>query len=439
MGSVEWADRVRVGLATLVVALVLAVMMVPAVATGAGASTDPAPPAVSLPDPFVVTTSTGYVAFGTNTGSGRSRANIPMLMSADLADWVSIGDALPTMPIWASSGATWSPSVRVGPLGDTLYFTATERRSGRQCIGSATAPTLTGPYHPAQTPIVCQVQLGGDIDPEVFTASNGTTWLLWKSDGNCCDQPVSIWSQQLDATGRLTGGPTRLLSATEPWEHGVIENPTMVEHDGRFVLEFSAGQWNSSNYGTGAALCPAPDRPCTLLKANGPTLQRVENTVGDGGASFFVDRDGIQRVAFHAWVAGQVGRGTRNLWTAAVDWFGDVPVLTGAARLALVAPPVVPTTSTTVVSTTTTTTTTTAPPTTAPMTPPPRPAGGTTEPVVGAVAMTPVRSTRSSDGPGSLGVVLTLAAGLSAGGLVLARARRGRADSGVPVRGTTGP
>src|SRR5664279_553743 len=60
-----------------------------------------------FPDPFVLTTATGYVAFSTNSGD----ANVPELVSSDLANWTAVGDALPTLPAWARKSGTWAPSV----------------------------------------------------------------------------------------------------------------------------------------------------------------------------------------------------------------------------------------------------------------------------------------------------------------------------------------
>ena len=66
-----------------------------------------------------------------------------------------------------------------------LYFTASSiqprrrvhRRRRRHRPPSALRST-------AATPFICQSDLGGSIDPRVFTDSYGTNWMLWKSDQN---------------------------------------------------------------------------------------------------------------------------------------------------------------------------------------------------------------------------------------------------------------
>jgi hypothetical protein len=283
-----------------------------------------------------------------------------MRISTDLTTWYSVGDALAVLPRWASRGATWAPTVLKTATGYTLYFAARDRTSGRECIGSATSTNITGPYTPQSTPAVCQRNLGGDIDPYVFTSSTGQSWLLWKNDGNCCDETVSLWAQPLGGYGVPTGQPTRLLSAGATWEHGVIENPAAVEHGGVIVLLYSGGHWNSSQYGTGTAICSSLSSPCVRQSTSGPTIGAIEGTAGDGGASVFVDSVGVEHVALHAWSAGRAGRpgAVRSMWSGPLQWDGYRPVLASAVQAVLAKAPsaVTSTTSTTLPETSTSTT-----------------------------------------------------------------------------------
>ena len=73
-----------------------------------------------------------------------------------------------------------------------------------------------GPFtDDSSSAFVCPLSQGGAIDPSVFVASNGP-WLLWKSDGDCCNMPTTIYSQ---ASGR------RALSrrSCTPAHRGVAE------------------------------------------------------------------------------------------------------------------------------------------------------------------------------------------------------------------------
>ncbi len=361
---VEHRARVTVLWIAVLAALAVAVCLGSTAPAGASGTSSPA---IALADPMVLTTSSGYLAFGTQ-GTVRGRTwNVPVYTSADLSAWYPVGDALPQLPAWAQPGGTWSPTVHLMGSGALMFFTAKDAATGLECIGSAIAGSPAGPYRAAATPAVCQWMLGGDIDPEVVTDTTGATWLLWKNDGNCCGGPVSIWSQRLDASGHLVGAATAILTADAAWQNLVIENPTLIAHAGVDVLLYSAGQWNSSNYGTGVAVCFRLDAPCANQSTTGPALPRVTGTVGNGGASAFVDHAGAVELAFSGWTGRVTTTGVRTLWTAKVAWFGFMPTIVGPATPAI---PWVPTTTTVPVTTVPATTVpvTTVPVTTVPVT-----------------------------------------------------------------------
>jgi hypothetical protein len=53
--------------------------------------------------------------------------------------------------------------------------------------------------------------------------SSGQERLIWKSDGDCCDEATFIHTQQLSSDGLSTvGPPQRLLGATQPWEAAAL-------------------------------------------------------------------------------------------------------------------------------------------------------------------------------------------------------------------------
>src|SRR6185436_9009693 len=108
------------------------------------------------------------------------------------------GDAFPDLPSWVEPGRTWAPSVMRDGDAYFLFYAAEERRTGYQCIGKARSTSPTGPFRDTRRgPIICQRGLGGSIDPYVFRDRDGTRYLLWKNDGNCCGHQVSLWSQRL--------------------------------------------------------------------------------------------------------------------------------------------------------------------------------------------------------------------------------------------------
>jgi len=271
-------------------------------------------------DPFVLFTDSAFYAYATNFGP----ANVPMLRSTDLVRWASAGDALPVLPSWAESGRkhTWAPAVaRVGQR-YVLFFTARDRRSGRQCLGRAESTGPAGPFRdPAPVPFLCQPELGGSIDASlVRDEAEGAMYLLWKNDGNCCNLPVRLWSQRLDAGMALVGPRAVLLDRDRGWEGSLIEGPTMWWERGAWHLLYSANRWDSERYAIGYARCDSPLGPCRK-RGNGPVMQSDGETAGPGGPEVFADGAGHRWMAYHGWSVDAIGYsqgGVRSLRLARV-------------------------------------------------------------------------------------------------------------------------
>jgi len=251
-------------------------------------------------DPFVLpvltgrdgNATTGYVLFWTTDW----QSNVPTAVSSDLVHWHRIADALPALPSWAaqSKTMTWGPSaIRVAD-GWVLYFSTEDATSHRECIGRAFSRHPAGPYvDSSRAPLICQVSLGGSIDPSVVQESNRALSLVWKSDGNAAGRPVSIWEQQMTRDGlSLVGAPHRLLGADQPWEQGIVEGPAMLAAgSGGWWLFYSGGTWQSNTYDTGVAWCTTPAGPCRP-SSRGPILTSTPTAVSPGGLETFVDLNG---------------------------------------------------------------------------------------------------------------------------------------------------
>ena len=158
-------------------------------------------------------------------------------------------------------------------------------------------------------------------DASPFESSDGRKWLLYKSDGNCCDTLTVLWIRELTPDGLgFVGDPVPLLRTTEPWEGPLIEGPSMSEYDGRFYLMYSANDWNSADYATGLATCETPTGPCR--KQLGPWLATHGDASGPGGAEQFTDAEGRRWAVYHAWVGEDIGYldgGVRALFVVRLD------------------------------------------------------------------------------------------------------------------------
>jgi hypothetical protein len=283
-----------------------------------------------FPDPDVIHVGGSFYAYATNSTAG----NIQIIDSTDLAHWNVVGNALPSLPAWATPDATWAPGVL--DVGGTfnLYYSAKVAGpgGGEECISVATAAQPQGPFTDDSTaPLVCQPSLGGSIDPSPFVDTDGTLYLQWKSIG-AGGHLAAIWSEKLDAagTGFAVGpnaAPTRLIVADQAWEAGVVEAPDLGVDAGRYFLFYSGNNWDSADYGVGVATCTGPLGPCAKplsqpILASGPGVQ------GPGGESVFTDASGATWIAFDAYLPGAVGYPNgRDFYLRRLDLSGPTPVV----------------------------------------------------------------------------------------------------------------
>jgi beta-xylosidase len=281
-----------------------------------------------FPDPHVLRVDDTYYAYATNY----STHHLPVLTSSDLATWEFVRDAMAILPEWARVGRTWAPGVI--QIEDTfvVYFTAHHAESDRQCIGVAVAEEPTGPFEQtSDEPFICQLELGGSIDAYPFRDEDGTLYLYWKNDGNCCGFDVILWGQELSADGlTLVGEPVELLERDQAWERPLIENPAMVEHEDEYYLFYSGNRWDSADYAVGYGTCERPLGPCEK-PLDEPIMTYELFATGPGGQSLFYDAEGNLWMAYHAWTGTDIGypRGERSLRIDLVTFENGVPDVEG--------------------------------------------------------------------------------------------------------------
>jgi beta-xylosidase len=282
-----------------------------------------------FPDPFVLKLPGSWLAFGTNSAG----VNVQTLSSSDLVHWEKGADALPTLPSWAASGRTWSPSVLAVPAGYALYYSSRHEASGHQVLSVGVSANPAGPFvDRSSRALVDQVDLGGSIDPDSFLDGDGSAYLLWKADANAVGQPTSLWGAPLASDGTtLAGSPTRLLDQDARWEGPLIEAPAMIRHDDTYYLFYSAGWWNTADYAIGYAIGPSPIGPFRKQTVRGPWFASQGQVAGPGGQAFFSDGQHQLRMAYHGWDPGKVryrDGGIRTLRIATITFAGDRPVAT---------------------------------------------------------------------------------------------------------------
>ena len=292
----------------------------------------------NFPDPFILWADGTYHAYSTND----SGANVPTLTSEDLVEWTRGADAMPDLAEWGNRGKTWAPEVLRREDGAyVLYYTATSAGSGKQCIGRAIADSPEGPFiDESEEPLVCQADEGGSIDASPFRDGDGSPYLLWKNDGNCCGLDTFIYSQKLSPDGLSLGGePERLMKQDAAWEGQLVEAPLMWERDGEHYLFFSGNAFDSESYAVGYARCEGPSGPCEKASEN-PILKTSDGAAGPGHVAIVEDGEGKTWMAYHAWPRDAVGSKIpgRTFWIDELAWEDGHPTVKGPTGGAQPAP-----------------------------------------------------------------------------------------------------
>lgn len=277
-----------------------------------------------FPDPDVVDLGAGqgYLAFATN-GNGR---NVQTISSSDLQTWEQLDDALPVLPDWTTAGKVWAPEViALGGGRWAMYYTTIAPDPAIQCIGVAFADAPTGPYRDTRSgPLVCESEQGGSIDAHSFRAADGSLYLFWKNDGNAIGVDTWISGQRLAADGvTLQGKAKRLFRQDLPWEGDLVEAPFLWEHDGKFLMFYSANSYASADYAVGYAVADEPLGDYT--KHPEPILVSDAAAAGPGHCSLFTDEQGQVRMAYHAWPGDAPGDDAfgRAMWLSTVTFTAD--------------------------------------------------------------------------------------------------------------------
>jgi hypothetical protein len=270
-----------------------------------------------FPDPAVLREGKTYYAYSTTVAG----LNLPVIRSTDLVHWQAVGEGQRDAAAWSaysrtSTGThatTWAPSViRVGRTYVHAYATPVRGvRPRKMCISvSRSLHPASGYVDRTTRPLVCPGGRGA-IDPQYFTAPNGARYLLWKSE-QTNGYTAQLWTTRVSNDGLRLAPPNHLLlSASEPWERGIIENPSMIGYHGRYYLFYSGGSYDDDSYATGYARCQTPAGPCTRM-GTGPLLTTRGRVSGPGGAMAFYDGSYRLRLAYAAWDYGHTGYPTSS-------------------------------------------------------------------------------------------------------------------------------
>ncbi|MET0590773.1 MAG: glycoside hydrolase family 43 protein [Naasia sp.] len=273
--------------------------------------------AADFADPDVLEVDGGWLAYATQSED----AHVQVAESRDLESWTLLErDAFPDLPGWVREGDTWAPEVSAWAGRFLLFHSSTDDRSGVQCIGVAAATDPLGPFaEVTDRPLICPED--GAIDASFFVDDDGSPYLLWKEDSNCCGGTSRIWLSGLDGSGTaLLGDPVLLLGTSRLWEGDVVEAPTLVRRADGYALLYSGGDYSTLDYGIGWARSPELRGP--YVAAEDPLLDTDSSDfayIGPGGQDVVGDT-----IVFHSWDASHSFRG---LHVRPLTWEDASPVI----------------------------------------------------------------------------------------------------------------
>ena len=163
-----------------------------------------------------------------------------------------------------------------GPGAAPVGSSSTSRPAPKRPAGSASAPPprRRPPGHsPAQQPNRwCASQSSaGRSTPIPSSTRTARPTCSGRPTGTPSGSASVLFAQRLGPAGlTLAGDAIPLLQNDASWETPLIENPTLVRVDRRYILLYSGGWWESDRYATGYATGDTPLGPCTKLTSEQP-------------------------------------------------------------------------------------------------------------------------------------------------------------------------
>ena len=250
---------------------------------------------VDFADPFVLAYDGAYYAYGTHSKSG-----IEVAVSKDLVNWqLGLGRAKGNHALYKDDSygerTFWAPEVYRRADGKfVMHYTA----DCKVCAAVADHPL--GPFRQVE-----KVPILGDSEPycldnSVFFDKDGKPQMIYSTGA-----AFKVVKLDDDLVHVLPGKAINIkLPARAQWEKSnpkcqVREGPFVIVLGGKYVLSYSANDYQDHNYAVGYVTADQLDGEWKPAK-NNPILLRRNGLVGCGHHSFFKDLAGEWKIAYHA-------------------------------------------------------------------------------------------------------------------------------------------
>lgn len=282
----------------------------------------------NIGDPFILPAEGSYWLFATTGGLA-----FQVRQSQDLVHWGKPAYAYaPGRDSWAGRDF-WAPEVFEKDGRYYLFYSARDNKSGSLRVGLASAGRPQGPYEDVGKGPLFDFGYAA-IDAHLFM-EEGRAYLYYARD--CSENVVDgrheshIYGVRLkDDLSGVAGEPVLLTRPDQPWELRSgpewlwNEGPSVVKHQGKYYLYYSANYFASRDYAVGVAVADDPLGP--FVKYPEPLMswrgQADRVLVSGPGHNSFFTVGGELFTAYHSHVYPKIPSGNRQL---AIDRAGFLP------------------------------------------------------------------------------------------------------------------
>ncbi len=263
----------------------------------------------NIGDPFVVSDGDTYIMYATTFDAKGFR----YYTSDNLQEWKDGGLALDLSDSWANKDF-WAPEVIQRPTDGkyVMHFSARSIENKSLRIGVAVADKPEGPFVQVKNEPMFDFGYAA-IDGHVFIDDDGQSYLYYSRD--CCENVIGdshvsqLYVVKLnDDLTEVVGEPKLLTTPTYPYEHDGDgswlwnEGPAVLKKDGKYHLFYSANYYASRKYCVCVATSDKPDGDFVKVEDDNPILHAdmmETDFSGPGHNSFFIDKKGNLKTAFH--------------------------------------------------------------------------------------------------------------------------------------------
>lgn len=235
---------------------------------------------VKLADPYILLEGDYYYAYGTYD----SNNGFHTYKSKDLFSWEYVGMVLEKKNT-SAAGTFWAPEVYKIDNAYYMFYAADKN------LYVAKGDSPEGPF----------IQLGGKyiyrhgIDPHLYIEDNKKYLFYANTNGR-----YSVWMGELnDDFLSIKEETIHECLYPQGWERSTNEGPFVYKDGDTYYLTYSGDGYQYHSYGV--AVATSNNIMGKWVKASyNPVLQKRNPWVGTGHHSLFVDKDGVNRIVFHA-------------------------------------------------------------------------------------------------------------------------------------------